>query len=215
MFPFPLHRPISMDFWPLVTHLGDSSLLAPAAVFVFGWLLYRHETAKAGLWVLLFGFSTALVVTSKLAFMGWGIGIPTLDFTGFSGHSMMAGAVLPPLAALLFSSRRLALIAAGLAALLAVLVGVSRLAINVHSPAEVYAGLVLGLGTSAAFLGATRVRLPAFQPGVLLLVVVLGLGQAVTGIRAPTHHLLERIAVHLADRPEPFQRGQWAGQPDV
>ncbi|MFR0692445.1 phosphatase PAP2 family protein [Enterobacterales bacterium AE_CKDN230030158-1A_HGKHYDSX7] len=204
-----------MDFWPLITRLGDSSLLAPAAAFVFGWLLYRREAAKAGLWALLFGFSTALVVGSKLAFMGWGIGIANLNFTGISGHSMMAGAVLPTLAAQLFSSRRAALLAAACAALVAVLVGISRLAINVHSPAEVYAGLSLGLGTSAAFLAATRAGLPTFQPAILLLVVALSLGQAATGVRAPTHQLLERIAMHLADRPAPFQRGQWAGQPDV
>lgn len=204
-----------MTFWPLITRLGDSSLLAPAAVFVFCWLLYRRETAKAGLWAVLFGFSTALVVGSKLAFMGWGIGIPNLNFTGISGHSMMAGAVLPTLAAQLFTSRRASLASAALAAAVAVLVGLSRLAINVHSPAEVYAGLALGLGTSAAFLGATRVSLPAFQPTLLLLVVALGLGQAVTGVRAPTHQLLERIAAHLADRDQPYQRGQWAGQPDV
>lgn len=204
-----------MTFWPLITRLGDSSLLAPAAVFVFCWLLYRRETAKAGLWAMLFGFSTALVVSSKLAFMGWGIGIPNLNFTGISGHSMLAGAVLPTLAAQLLGTRRAGLFAAAFAALLAMLVGISRLEINVHSPAEVYAGLSLGLGTSAVFLAATRAHLPAFQPAVLLLVIALSLGQTVTGVRAPTHQLLERIAMHLADRPAPFQRGQWAGQPDV
>lgn len=204
-----------MNFWSLITRLGDSSLLAPAAAFVLLWLLYRRETAKAGLWALLFGFSTALVVASKLAFMGWGIGIPNLNFTGISGHSMMAGAVLPTLAAQLFSPRRAGLAAAAVAALVAVLVGLSRLAINVHSPAEVYAGLALGLGTSAAFLGGTRVRLPAFNPALLVLVLALGMAQTATGVRAPTHQLLERIAAHLADRDQPFQRGQWAGQPDV
>ncbi|MCP1624748.1 phosphatase PAP2 family protein [Pseudomonas nitroreducens] len=204
-----------MNFWPLITRLGDSSLLAPAAVFILVWLLYRRETAKAGLWVLLFGFSTALVVASKLAFMGWGIGIPNLNFTGISGHSMMAGAVLPTLAAQLFSSRRAGLVAAAVAALVAVLVGLSRLAIHVHSPAEVYAGLALGLGTSAAFLGGTRIRLPPLNPALLVLVLALGMAQTVTGVRAPTHQLLERIAAHLADRDQPFQRGQWAGQPDA
>lgn len=204
-----------MTFWPFITRLGDSSLLAPVVAFVFCWLLYRGETAKAALWATLFGFSTALVVASKLAFMGWGIGIAELNFTGISGHSMMAGAVLPTLAAQLFVSRRASLAAAALAAGMAVLVGVSRLAINVHSPAEVYAGLTLGLGTSALFLGATRASLPAFQPALLLLVIALGVGQTATGVRAPTHQMLERIAAHLADRDRPFQRGQWAGQPDV
>lgn len=204
-----------MDFWPLITRLGDSSLLLPAAVLVFAWLLYRGESAKAGLWLVLFGLASGLVVLSKLAFMGWGLGIPAWNFTGFSGHSMMAACVLPVLAAQVCGAQRWRLAVAGLAALLAVMVGVSRLAIGVHSPAEVYAGLALGLTTSAAFLGATRLRLPAFTPAVLILVLVLGTAQAVTGVRAPTHQLLERIAAHLAEREQPFQRGQWADQPDV
>ncbi|MFS2127289.1 phosphatidic acid phosphatase, partial [Pseudomonas sp. Pseusp97] len=57
--------------------------------------------------------------------------------------------------------------------------------------------------------------LSSFQPALLLLVVALGLGQATTGVRAPTHQLLERLAAHLADRDQPYQRGQWAGQPDA
>lgn len=204
-----------MDLWPLITRLGDSSLLLPASAFVFAWLLYRGESGKAVLWLALFGLASTLVVFSKLAFMGWGVGIPSWNFTGISGHSMMAGCVLPVLAAQLCGSRRWGLAAAGLAGLLAVLVGISRLAIGVHSPAEVYAGLALGLATSAAFLGATRLRLPAFTPAVLVLVLILGAAQAVTGVRAPTHQLLERIAAHLADRDQPFQRGEWSNRPDV
>ncbi|RFQ31526.1 phosphatase PAP2 family protein [Pseudomonas sp. ATCC 13867] len=204
-----------MNLWPLITRLGDSALLLPAAAFLFAWLLYRGEAAKAVLWLAVFGLACALVVFSKLAFMGWGIGIPAWNFTGISGHSMMAGCLLPALAAQLCGTRPRALAAAGLAGGLAVLVGLSRLAIGVHSPAEVYAGLALGLGASAVFLGATRLRLPAFTPAVLALVLALGAAQGLTGVRAPTHHLLERLAAHLADRELPFQRGQWADQPDV
>lgn len=204
-----------MNLWPLITRLGDSSLLLPAAVFVFAWLLYRREASKAVLWLALFGTAAGLVVLSKLAYMGWGLGIASWNFTGISGHSMMAGCVLPVLVAQLCGTRSLGLVAVGLAALLAVLVGISRLAIGVHSPAEVYAGLALGLGASAAFLGTTRLQLPTFTPAVLALVLTLSVAQAATGVRAPTHQLLERIATHLADRDQPFQRGQWAGQPDV
>ncbi|MNF08043.1 hypothetical protein D3C80_2083560 [compost metagenome] len=43
--------------------------------------------------------------------------------------------------------------------------------------------------------------------------------QALTGARAPTHQMLERIAAELAGREHPFKRGQWANpapvRPDV
>jgi len=42
-----------------------------------------------------FGITGAIVSASKLAFMGWGIGIRELDFTGFSGHSALFAAFWP------------------------------------------------------------------------------------------------------------------------
>ncbi|MNN39106.1 PAP2 superfamily protein [compost metagenome] len=206
-----------MDIWNAITRLGDSSLLLPVAVFIFFWLLLRREKAKAGVWLLLFGLAASLVVASKLAFMGWGIGIPEWDFTGISGHSMMAASVLPVLAALLSRSRRLALVLASLGALLAVLVGASRIAIGVHSPAEVYAGLAVGLMASASCLALVRFSLPQLPPLLLGVVLTLSAAQALTGARAPTHQMLERIAAELAGREHPFKRGQWAApvQPDV
>lgn len=199
-----------MDLWNAITRLGDSSLLLPLAVFLFFWLLYRRERAKAGLWLALFGLAASLVVASKLAFMGWGIGIREWDFTGISGHSMMAASVLPVIAALLPRKRGLAVAAAACGAVLAILVGWSRLAIGVHSPAEVSAGLALGLATSAAYLALVRGGLPVLSPLLLAVVLALGSAQALTGTRAPTHQMLERIASHLAGRDHPFKRGQWA-----
>jgi len=42
-----------------------------------------------------FGITGAIVSASKLAFMGWGIGIRELDFTGFSGHSALFAVFWP------------------------------------------------------------------------------------------------------------------------
>ncbi|WP_281687110.1 phosphatase PAP2 family protein [Pseudomonas citronellolis] len=201
-----------MTLWNLITRFGDSSLLLPCALFIYAWLLLRRETYNANCWLLLFGLAAGVTLVSKLAFMGWGIGIPAWNFTGLSGHSMMAASVLPVLCSLLLPARpawRLAAAAGG--AVLAVLVGVSRLQINVHSPAEVYGGLAVGLVASGAFLCLTQRRLPSLSPVLLALVLLLASLQGVTGVRAPTHQMLERIAAYMADRDKPFKRGEWGG----
>ncbi|MDO9280010.1 MAG: phosphatase PAP2 family protein [Polaromonas sp.] len=87
---------------------------------------------------------------SKLAFIGWGIGIPDIDFTGISGHTMLAMAVYPLLFSTLASQlpplqQRLS-VAAGF--VLALLVGQSRLEIDVHSVSEVLAGAMVGAAVS-------------------------------------------------------------------
>ncbi|MDF3937120.1 phosphatase PAP2 family protein [Pseudomonas citronellolis] len=197
--------------WHLITRLGDSALLLPCALFIYAWLLARRALPDAQRWLLLFGLAAGATLASKLAFMGWGVAIPAWDYTGLSGHSMLAGAVLPVLGSLLAppGRPRWRIAAAAGGALLAVLVGVSRLEIRVHSPAEVYAGLGAGMAASAAFLCMGRKRLPALSPLLLTVVLLLGSLQALSGVRAPTHQVLERIATYLADRDAPFKRGYW------
>ncbi len=146
-----------MSAWPLVSRVGESALLMPCALVVFAWLQSGrapHDRANAVRWALTLGCAVALVVASKLAYMGWGIGGRAFDFTGISGHSTMAAAVLPVLARLLVPERHraMAVVAVAVSVAVAIVVGVSRLALEVHSPAEVVAGLALGFGASATFL---------------------------------------------------------------
>ncbi|KAF1053114.1 MAG: hypothetical protein GAK43_01583 [Stenotrophomonas maltophilia] len=196
-----------MHLWFLLTGFGDSSLLLPAAAFIFLWLLYRRQRGMAWAWAGLFGTACVLTALTKLAFMGWGIGIEALNFTGISGHSMLSGSVLPVLLALLVRERhQWRWLAAGLGALVAMLVGLSRLALDAHSPAEVIAGLSLGLCISGLFLALGSLRLPRLSPLLLALVIgVLSL-QSVVGVHAPTHYLIQVIAAHLAGRDAAYQR---------
>ena len=74
--------------WQVVTFFGDSTVLLPSAAVLFIVLFLRKDSKQlAWHWALLFGITGAIVCASKLAFMGWGIGIRELDFTGFSGHT--------------------------------------------------------------------------------------------------------------------------------
>ncbi len=84
--------------YELATHLifGDSTVLLPSAAALFIVLMLRKTSRLlAWQWSLLFGITGAIVCASKLAFMGWGLGIRELDYTGFSGHSALSAAFWP------------------------------------------------------------------------------------------------------------------------
>lgn len=142
-------------FWPLLTRLGEAQILLPAALVAAFALQRRPEGRPLALWWLLLIATAALLTTaSKVAFIGWGIGWPELNFTGISGHAMFAAAVYPLLLGTLASrlpplARQLA-IGAGCA--LALLVGLSRIKVGAHSGSEVLAGLLVGAVASALAL---------------------------------------------------------------
>lgn len=75
--------------------LGDSTLLLPSAVLLFVVALFSSRRQVAWQWALAFGVTGAIVCSSKLAFMGWGIGFRQLDFTGFSGHTALSSCFWP------------------------------------------------------------------------------------------------------------------------
>jgi hypothetical protein len=141
--------------------------------------------------------------------MGWGIGIESYDFTGFSGHSALAASIWPVFLWTLtgrFSHavRSMALVA-GL--VLPLTIGLSRLAIQVHSPSEVVSGLVLGYLASTLFLWLQRGK-PRPQLSWLRIICALALPLALMGNRqpAPTQGLLEHIATALAHIERPYTR---------
>lgn len=79
--------------WQLISFFGDSTVLLPSAAALFIVLMLRKTSRLlAWQWSLLFGITGAIVCASKLAFMGWGLGIRELDYTGFSGHSALSAA---------------------------------------------------------------------------------------------------------------------------
>ena len=110
-------------------------LLLPSGIIVFAILMFVcRDWKQTAQWALLFGGVGAIVCASKLAFMGWGIGIRELDFTGFSGHSALSASIWPVMMWLLtgrFSTAvRKTAVLSGYA--LALLIGYSRLALRFH-----------------------------------------------------------------------------------
>ncbi|MDM0017397.1 phosphatase PAP2 family protein [Variovorax saccharolyticus] len=198
------------EFLHAITWLGDSGFLLPAALWITVWLGIRSPTRPlALLWILLFGFGGGLIATSKIAFLGWGIGSARLDFTGFSGHTAIAASVWPVACWLAVSrwEHPVRVAAAVFGWLLAAFIGLTRLALDAHSVSEVVAGYALGVAVSGIFLWWQH-RLP--HPRISWTLVLLSLATPVLflkpGTPAPTQGLLERIAVRLAGIEQPFTR---------
>src|SRR5712692_9155992 len=95
-----------MISWMKITGFGGTAVMMPAAAVIVAWLLAGRAWRMALWWCLLFSFGIGIVVATKLAFIGWGIGVRSLDFTGISGHSMRATAVIPVMLYLLLLKAR-------------------------------------------------------------------------------------------------------------
>lgn len=194
----------------LVTWFGDSGFLLPASVWIALWLGLRRETRPSALlWLLLFGLGGGVVLVSKLAFLGWGIGIARVNFTGISGHTSIAASVWPVTFWLMVSrwDHRVRVAAAVAGCLFAGLIGVTRLLLDAHSWSEVIIGYGLGLAVSGSFLWWQH-RLP--HPRVSWSLVLVSLATPLLflqpGMPAPTQGLLELIAMRLAGIDRPYTR---------
>lgn len=183
--------------------------MAPAALVIMIWLNTADERRLAFWWGGLFIVAMALTVVTKVAFIGWGIGIASLNFTGFSGHALRAAAVFPVLFYLisqkLSSVARLAVVSCGYA--IAFAIGISRLVLHMHSVSEVVSGEIVGCIVSLGFLWLadsglrnhvlTRDRL-AVSVGLLLAVSFVG--------PAPTQDWLTEASLYLSGHDKPFGR---------
>ncbi|SAL55284.1 PA-phosphatase-like phosphoesterase [Caballeronia cordobensis] len=207
---------LPLSVWISITALGSVGVMGPAALIVAAWLAVGYRWKYAGAWLALLGAASGLVALSKIAFIGWGIGMRHLDFTGISGHALMSTAVLPVAIFVALLPARGALRAAGVAAglLLGVWVGVSRVVLNAHSVSEVVAGCMLGAIVALAFVRiAWRAEAGKLSPAPVaasLAVVVV----ALHGVPVPTQHWITEIALGLSGHERPYVRASWKAKRD-
>jgi hypothetical protein len=147
-----------MNFWSHLSNLADVVPMGFAAGLIAAGLAFGRAWQAACIWCLLIGAGMAVVAISKIAFLGWGWGICSLDFTGFSGHATRAMAIAPVLLYLLLNrasrARQLTGVLLGVAFGLAA--GMSRLALHVHSVSEVVFGWILGGAVALLFLWSAK-----------------------------------------------------------
>ena len=205
---YALHHPFFS--WYSLSWFGDTALLLPAGLALGIALLLRSESRGLALrWALAFGTTGLLAMSTKIAFMGWGIGSAALDFTGLSGHSALSAAFWPVAGWMGTQRRSVALrtTAIGLGVLLALAIGVSRLALGVHSFSEVVLGLLVGGGTSFWFISGIKrdpPRRTTFAPAVLIVIALIAVLQH--GRPAPTTALLETTVIRVLGVSKPFTR---------
>lgn len=197
--------------WTTITSVGDLAVMAPAALAIMTWLFAAGERRLALWWAGLFSGGMAVVTATKIAFIGWGVGIHSLDFTGFSGHAMRAAAVIPVLAHVLMqkSSGTARVLAVSVGFACAALVAASRVEVHAHSLSEAALGFLLGTIVSAGFLWratlASRCVLNRAHLGVgaVLMLVASCAGPA------PTQRWLTEATLFLSGHDEPVKRTEW------
>ena len=196
--------------WDFITFFGDSTLLVPTAILMFlvfcfsshGWIVAKH-------WILTFCTVGFFVCLSKIAFMGWGIGSKTFDFTGISGHTALSSTFWPVFLWISTKKRSQWICMAGriLGISIPLIVGFSRLMVNAHSSSEVIIGWFVGFSASAFFLNLQKTnnskQLSTFQLAALMFTPFLLIK---TETKAPATEFLEHISVMISSSQSPFTR---------
>ncbi|VVD85351.1 phosphatase PAP2 family protein [Pandoraea communis] len=200
-----------LSSWITITNFGSAAVTVPAAAALTLWLLSARAWRIAFTWVALFGAGALVVAVSKVMFLGWGLGVRELDFTGVSGHTMLAATVYPVIAWLLLRRFAWPWRVLGMAAAMAgsVAVGVSRVALSAHSISESAAGCAVGFAVCAAFAWFTRreeaPELKTLPMAASLFVLVMWLH----GEQVPTQRWITHIALTLSGHEQPFRRISW------
>ncbi|HEY0847509.1 MAG TPA: phosphatase PAP2 family protein [Noviherbaspirillum sp.] len=201
--------------WTEVTRFGDITVTSVIALALAAWLFVEDEKRLALWWSVLFGAGLGIVVATKMAFIGWGIGIPALDFAGFSGHAMRTTAVMPVLLYLVLQRASFPMRTAGvvLGLMFGAVVGVSRIAVHVHSVSEVVAGWILGAAVGLAFIriAASSLSRHVFKP-VRIALSLLILLPAPYVHPSPTQKWLTEITLYVTGHEQPFPRAGWKNE---
>ncbi len=195
--------------WLRVTALGDSAVLLPMAAVLALWLLFATPTRRLGVrWVLLLGGCIAGVAVSKLAYMGWGLHPPGLNFTGLSGHAALSTLVWPAVAGMLAARAGPRLRAAALAAgaALALAITISRPQVDAHSVSETVLGALWGLPFAVGFLWRQPRPLPVqalagWAALGLAVPLLLGYGRVL-----PSNRILAVVALKLSGHHRIYNR---------
>lgn len=200
-----------MSMWQSISMAGSMGVLGPAGLALAVWLAGAGAWRQAYWWCALFAGGMALVVLSKIVFIGWGVGWPSVGFAGFSGHAMRAGAVLPVACFLICRNAsapvRQAGVLAGVAC--AALVGMSRVIVHAHTPSEALGGFWLGVALALAFIWYAKSAQRMVLNPVLVTLTMCLLALTPKAQPIPTERIVTRVALYLSGHERPFTRHDW------
>jgi membrane-associated phospholipid phosphatase len=200
-----------MPYLVLLSYLGD--LVASASLILGICLIFSLQKTWHFLlqWASLNALGLTLVAISKIAFIGWGVGIQSIDYTGFSGHAMRAATVFPVLGFLLAKNRTnfvqigIVVFAIGLS----LMVGYSRLLLQVHSPSEVIAGWLFGFAISAYFIYSIKHSQENFLYRPLIIFLIVPFFFFHNFGSTPTQKWLVDLSLYLSGNNQAYTRENW------
>jgi membrane-associated phospholipid phosphatase len=202
---------LSTHLWFSITRLGGAGLTLPLALTIALWLALGYTWRLAAAWLGLLGAAIGVVMLTKIAFLGWGVGVREWDFTGVSGHAMLSTAVYPVALFLPLQPARprLRALGVGLGLVAGLTVGLSRVVLVAHSPSEAVAGCIIGALAAMAFIWWSWDARPGKLSAVPVALSLLMLTVALHDVRVPTQHWITHIALNLSGREHPFIRARW------
>jgi membrane-associated phospholipid phosphatase len=134
-----------------LTDLADLAVLLPLALCVAGWLWSGGWTRGVWLWLAGLMAVLAIMLIAKLALLG--CAIPGAALVSPSGHTAAAAYVYGGMAALVWRMRTA--MATASAAAIAIVFGLSRIAVHAHSLAEIVFGGAVGVAAVAGLILAS------------------------------------------------------------
>jgi membrane-associated phospholipid phosphatase len=156
-----------------LTDFADQAVVLPLVLAVAAVLALQRWRRGASAWLAAIAGTFSVMLILKLLFLGCTAIFGPAALHSPSGHVAAAGVVCGGLAAIYGGSRRTVAIVAGLAA---VLIGLTRVGLNMHSWPEVALGAAIGLCGALAF---ARIAGPPpvlrLRPMLLTAVFVLAL----------------------------------------
>jgi membrane-associated phospholipid phosphatase len=188
-----------------ITDFADQAVMLPLALAIGVALLTQRWYRGAGAWTFAVVATFSTMLALKLFFIACSASLGTTDLHTPSGHVAAATVVTGGLATLLLRRRASVL---PVAALAAVVIGVSRLMLGAHSLPEVALGAAVGLAGALALLllaghpppglEVRRIAVIAFAMALLL----HGLHfPAEAHIRATALRVAQMLAVCQSDGP--------------
>lgn len=194
-----------MILWKSIIDIGHTAIMLPLASAIACWLLAGRAWKRAMAWSVMFVAGVSLVAFSKVAFLGWATGIPSLGFKALSGHVLCASVVLPVFCHLVMQRASTGWRAAGVASAIALTIGLGILIVyfNFHAASEVVASFILGMVISLGYLHVARSMPPpqtnrvAVPCGIMVFALVFMLKPSMV------NHKLDDIAMHLSGRERP------------
>jgi membrane-associated phospholipid phosphatase len=176
-----------------LTNFADQAVMLPVVFTIAIVLAAQGWRRGAVVWLGVVFVTFGLMLVLKLVFLACPPLFGPIDIRSPSGHVAAAAVVAGGLAALL-TRRRASILP--VAAFAAVAIGVSRVALGMHSLPEVVLGALVGLAGAAALLTLAGAP-PALRPGRLLAMVVV-VAALFHGMHLPAEAAIRHTAFRAA-----------------